>query len=137
MVAYNFQRQFADKVASGEKSQTIRAERRDGRHAKVGDRLQLYTGMRTKACRKLRDPDPVCVVSRRIEIHDDRIVLHVDGRTVNGRSSVATESMARADGFADFNAMKDWFRQTHGLPFTGRLIAWAGGDQPTPEPERN
>ena len=50
MVAYNFQKQFADAVERGEKRQTIRAPRRDGRHAKVGDKLQLYTGMRTKQC---------------------------------------------------------------------------------------
>lgn len=58
MVAFNFMPQFAPLVASGTKTQTIRQTAR----AKPGDRLQLYTGQRTKACRKLVDPDPVCTL---------------------------------------------------------------------------
>lgn len=54
MVAYNFSERFAGPVERGEKRQTIRKPRVNG-HAKVGDSLQLYTGMRTASCRKLRD----------------------------------------------------------------------------------
>jgi uncharacterized protein YqfB (UPF0267 family) len=49
MIAINFKAKFADLVASGKKTQTIRQTNR----FKVGDTLQLYTGQRTKACRKL------------------------------------------------------------------------------------
>lgn len=48
MPAINFT-VFQDKILSGEKCQTVRATAR----ARPGDRLHLYTGMRTKACRKL------------------------------------------------------------------------------------
>lgn len=34
------------------------------------------------------------------------------------------EAFARADGFADLEALLAWFRAEHGLPFTGILIEW-------------
>ena len=67
MVAFSFKAQFADLVASGKKTQTIRQTAR----AKPGDRLQLYTGMRTKKCRKLVDPDPVCTLVDYVGIRPD------------------------------------------------------------------
>ena len=67
MPAYTFQSRFAPLVASGEKRQTIRAIGKR-RHAAVGDRIQLYTGMRTKACRKLVTPDPVCTFAAAVYI---------------------------------------------------------------------
>lgn len=60
MVAYNFQAQFADAVHRGFKRQTIRAPRKHG-HVQAGAPVQLYTGMRTRGCRKLIDPDPICI----------------------------------------------------------------------------
>ncbi|RCW84867.1 hypothetical protein [Paracoccus lutimaris] len=118
MVAYNFQTRFADAVASGQKCQTIRAQRKDGRHAQPGDRLQLYTGMRTKACRKLIDPDPVCAGIEPVVIDANGIHLS------DGRSVPNPDMLARWDGFASFAEMAEWFDKTHGLPFTGMLIQW-------------
>lgn len=117
MVAYNFQRRFAEAVASGAKTQTIRAERSTP-HARVGAPVQLYTGMRTASCRKLVDPDPICVVSTYCAIREDGITLGDHPRT-------DLDDFARADGFRDWTDMKAWFETTHGLPFIGRLIAWA------------
>ncbi|UWR40222.1 hypothetical protein K4L04_01175 [Phaeobacter inhibens] len=117
MVAYNFQPQFAEAVENGSKRQTIRARRKDDRHAKRGDKLQLYTGMRTKACRKLRDA--VCHDACPILIEADKIwtfepqELHTD-----------LEAWAKRDGFATWPEMRAFFEQTHGLPFTGVLISW-------------
>lgn len=42
MVAFSFSEQFAGPVSRREKLQTIRQTRR----AKIGDKIQLYTGMR-------------------------------------------------------------------------------------------
>lgn len=116
MVAYNFQAQFADAVASGEKRQTIRALRQNG-HAKPGDRVQLYTGLRQKGARKLIDPDPICSVSTYCAIRED-------GITLGNHPRIDLDEFARRDGFSDFDAMKAWFRDNHGLPFVGRLIGW-------------
>ena len=120
MVAYNFQKQFADAVERGEKRQTIRAPRRDGRHAKVGDKLQLYTGMRTKQCRKLRDA--VCHDVCRVVIQRDQIWTY-QPQEVHYKPE-ALDAFAKADGFECWAAMRDWFDSQHGLPFTGVMIRW-------------
>lgn len=59
MVAYNFHRQFVDPIRRNEKTGTVRAGRM--RHANVGESMQLYTAMRTKHCRKILTPDPLCI----------------------------------------------------------------------------
>ena len=44
---------FIDKILSGEKRQTIRRASQKWANVKAGDKLTLYTGLRTKECRKL------------------------------------------------------------------------------------
>lgn len=118
MVAYNFQSRFAADVASGRKSQTIRAPRAGrSRHALRGEPVQLYTGLRQRGARKLVDPDPICIVSTYCAIRED-------GITLGSLPPINIDEFARLDGFSDFDAMKAWFRETHGLPFIGRLIRW-------------
>lgn len=54
MVAYSFMTQFQQPILQGTKQHTLRAPRSGrARHARVGDELQLYVGLRTKACRRL------------------------------------------------------------------------------------
>lgn len=36
----------------------------------------------------------------------------------------AIERFAKADGFASWDEMREWFDKTHGLPFRGILIKW-------------
>lgn len=120
MVALNFHRQFVGRIARGAKTQTIRAPRADGRDAKPKDRLQLYTGMRTKGCRKVGDA--VCKTVLPIEIHADRVVLG-SGKSRSTIQGHYLEYFARLDGFntwADFRA----FFEARGLPFRGNLIIW-------------
>jgi len=52
VVAYNIFARFAEAVEAGTKVLTVRGPRR--RHARPGEELQLYTGMRTRQCRLLR-----------------------------------------------------------------------------------
>lgn len=101
MVAYNFQPRFAPDVAAGRKLQTIRAEGRRT-HAKAGDRVQLYTGMRTKACRKLAEG--TCEVSTYCQISEQ-------GVTTGNYPPTALEEFARADGFDSWADMKGWFEK--------------------------
>jgi hypothetical protein len=116
MVAFNFKPQFADLVASGEKTQTIRETRR----AKKGDRLQLYTGQRTKACRKLVDPDPVCTLVDYVGIRPDYLTL---GNTALHPGDA--DAFARRDGFSDYGDMVRWFKKTYGSPyFQGYVHVW-------------
>jgi len=115
MVAFNFQPQFIVDIQSGAKTQTIRRTAR----AEVGDRLQLYTGMRTKACRKIVDPDPVCILT-------NYIALRPDGITFGDASLFpSADDFARMDGFRDYADMHRWFAERYDdAYFVGRLTRW-------------
>lgn len=117
MVAYNFAPRFAELVASGAKTQTIRAPRK--RHVCVGGPLQLRTGMGTKAARKLIDPDPICTSRDAVTI-DPR-----GGVFIRGEGVLSLDYFALRDGFKDWPDMRDWWRETYGDDaFKGVLIRW-------------
>lgn len=117
MVAFNFQGRFADLVAAGEKRQTIRSKGR----AKIGDRLQLFTGQRTPDCRKLVDPDPIVERVTYCALRRSGITLG----SVEGFPRDQDE-FARADGFKDYADMLDWFEETYGPgEFVGVLTRWS------------
>lgn len=126
MVAYNFADRFAGAVESGEKTRTIRKARAGkSRHARPGEIVQLYTGMRTADCRKLGEG--LCTLSTYCAIRED-------GITLGNHPPVRELDFAQADGFRDFEDMKAWFRDHYGLPFIGQLICWM--PVPTPDGER-
>ena len=118
MVAHNFQPQFAAMIIAGTKRSTIRPNGKR-RHAFVGEELQLYTGMRTKACILLmRVP---CAETGSVEIHHDHIVI--DGFRVASEQNLMR--LARIDGFASFGSMRAWFDRQYGLPAVQLTqIAW-------------
>ncbi|SOE01824.1 hypothetical protein [Caenispirillum bisanense] len=95
MVAYNFQARFAAAVEAGEKAITIRTIG-GRRYPRIGERLQLYTGQRTRACRKLVEPDPVVTGVQ-------LITFHAGGRVwIEGHdwlTDLEIEILARLDGF--------------------------------------
>lgn len=101
MVAYSFKRFFAPQISIGLKNQTVRANRR--RHARPGEAIQLYQGMRTRHCRKILTPDPVCRHVHPIVIetstHTDRFIAGIElcGTRLNADDM---EAFARTDGFA-------------------------------------
>lgn len=124
MVAYSFQRRFCDKVASWEKRQTIRAERK--RHARPGELIQLYFAMRTKHCRKLIAPDPVC-----LSVDPILIIVPVGAGVANvqthGCSELApvSDHFAQMDGFDDAEDFTRFWLSAHGAgEFRGVLIRW-------------
>ena len=134
MVAFNFT-VFTDKVADRSKRMTIRRTAR----AKPGDKLQLYTGMRTKACRKLVEEDAVCVAVFPICIFQNTVIapreveLELGKRTPEqirlsrlpaAQVRVFCDRFAQQDGFTDWPAMRDWFDEKYGLPFTGHAHVW-------------
>lgn len=133
MSALNFQKQFVPLIESGEKRQTIRAIRKDGRPpAHVGEPLKLYTGMRTKGCRLVGTVIVTCV---------ERITIKHEGFTGPGvkvyhAGAAYLDEFARADGFKDWADLCAWFEKTHGLPFEGWLIRWENMVTVPPEPRR-
>lgn len=116
MVAYNFKAQFVPQVEALIKLQTIRGHRK--RHAQPGEAIQLYTGMRTRVCRKLVTPDPICLSVRPIEIASR---VNVDGSLLVGNQ---VDEFAIADGFESAEEFFEFFRIIHGLPFQGVVIEW-------------
>ena len=123
MVAINFQERFAADVEDGIKTQTIRKTAR----CKPGDALQLFTGQRTPACRKLREA--TCSRVRPITI--SHMGIWIDGKQLMAGWARRDDfedgdcDFAKADGFDDFQDMADWFRDKYGsLPFDGFLIEW-------------
>ena len=100
------------------KNTTIRAMRK--RPFRKGDRLILFSGLRTKSCEKLGE-----VRCKKVE---DIQILHVGEAlfivVVNGKmiTDDAIRLMARQDGFKDGADMIRWFAKNHGFPFHGQRI---------------
>lgn len=126
MPALNFRKEFAEDVKHGVKRQSVRAHRKDFRpHARVGDVLSLYTGMRTKGCCFLGRAK----VTRIATIWMDAVSMKLDGKHVqsslSSRDDPPTDNeFAQADGFEGFTEMASWFEDVHGLPFEGVVIYW-------------
>lgn len=99
MPSLNFMERFAGAVERGEKRQTIRRVRKTP--IKVGDTLQLYTGQRTKACRKLGLGR--CTRVRAIMMRPDWTVWRE--RELLGFLAIAR--LAHKDGFEDAGEAKD------------------------------
>jgi protein gp37 len=76
MPALNFKKQFAPLVETFKKRQTIRALRKDNRNPRPGQTLYLYTGMRTKGCKKLGEA--TCKKVTQITIEANNIIVGVE-----------------------------------------------------------
>ena len=123
MVAYNFDPQFVPYIRKGNKRQTIRAERAGrSRHARPGEAMQLYQGMRTEHCRLIAQP--LCEVVWPVQLDLDAgvvILPHVKHTALDD-----LDAFAWSDGFCDWAAMTMFWRGRHPgvLLFSGVLIRW-------------
>jgi hypothetical protein len=123
MVAYSFRSRFVEPIQARAKRQTIRAPRR--RHARPGEALQLYTGMRTKQCRLIGLARCASVWPIRLSIkpalhrHDFGEVEY-GGRVLNMIQDL--DAFARTDGFDDWWHMRLFWLTEHGP----HLDAWEG-----------
>ena len=115
MPSLSFKSQFAGLVQTGKKTQSIRAPRK--RPFKVGDTLYLFTAMRTKQCRQIGEGEVTEIKQVRIKGG----FIWVDER---GLTFAEATAFAIADGFPGVSSLIHWFREQHGLPFTGALIRW-------------
>lgn len=129
MTALSFKAEFITAIDAGEKRRTIRKVRKAGNPV-PGGTLQLYSGMRTKDCEKIRDV--TCTRVRSVKI--DHMGVTLDGDFLWAGNAPAYEGgpdpdhydgdFARADGFNSFQDMADFFEKQYGLPFEGQLIEW-------------
>lgn len=120
MVAYSFKRRFIAPILAGTKRQTIRAERK--RHARPGEELQLFTGMRTKQCRLLGRA--TCLTVQPIRMFIKARCVESEGDTISCR--LGTDTFACADGFKTRDELAAFWADNHpGIdPFSGVLITW-------------
>ena len=121
MVAYSFKPMFRGPILAGIKTQTIRADRR--RHAREGEAISLFTGMRTRNCRKIGDATCAHIQPVTIDLPANGITL--DGRTLQGWEDL--DAMAHRDGFDGWLAMRAFWHENHPKTpvFSGWLIRWA------------
>lgn len=133
MVAYSFHEQFVDAITSGTKSQTVRVYRR--RNPRIGEKLQLFTNLRRRTCRKLLVKDPICTRVDEIELEiSSAISAKIASIVINGipLSKKEIEDFAHADGFKNgplgwsaVHAMGSFFKRYHGFgTFHGVVIHW-------------
>lgn len=96
MVAYSFRKPFVTPIQVGRKRQTYRSERK--RHVRPGEPMQVYHGMRTRHCRKLLDPDPICTAVRHavLEIAPPATIARAE---IDGVAVPLTAEFAERDGF--------------------------------------
>lgn len=130
MVALSFKPEFVIAIDAGQKSRTIRRVRKAG-NPEPGKPLQLYTGMRTADCEKIRDA--TCTRVRPVLI--DYMGITLSGRRLWAGDAPAYQGgpdpehydgdFARADGFDSFSDMAEFFKKQYGLPFEGQLIEWS------------
>lgn len=111
--------QFVDAILAGTKHRTIRPVPK--RAISRGDLLDIrqWSGL---PYRSKQIPVLLAVVRFVISvtITEDRIFVGALNDPM-----LMLDSFARADGFPDWPAMRDWFKQQHGLPFTGQIIEWS------------
>lgn len=127
MGLYNFQKRFVPFILSGEKTHTIRADRANP--DKPGNKLYLYTGLRTKGAKRLAVV--YCVKVEQIRIWREPVELlegcgdatpfavSIDGVVLDYSEK---EQLARRDGFSSFAEMMTFWDGR--LPFRGHIIHW-------------
>ncbi|MBO7521531.1 MAG: hypothetical protein J6T16_04755 [Opitutales bacterium] len=113
---------FIDKILSGEKRQTIRKAGKKWENVKPGDKLTLYTGLRTKQCRKLGEAE--------VESIEDVIIWTGDywGHAVfRGKKHLTfneIKTLAYLDGFKSVLDFYNFFNSHYGEDFVGKIIKW-------------
>lgn len=137
MVAYSFKRRFVEPIRWGlglgldlsdntakigaPKRQTIRADRK--RHARPGEELQLYSGMRTKGCFLIGRAR--CVGVESIRLRFGRRTDVVIGKIPLNPTDKNLDAFAREDGFENWNALRDFWNEEHGVErFEGVIVYW-------------
>lgn len=126
MPALDFAPEFAEKVRTWHKRQTIRRVRKVG-PIKVGDRLIFYTRQRHTDCQKLGEAICTEVIPVRLWLTKKGLgQVEINGVQATPEQRVA---LAESDGFAGTRDMIKWFKNryqamTARKPWEGVIIKW-------------
>jgi hypothetical protein len=134
MVAYSFKQQFVEPIRAGlglptaphthPKLQTIRANRK--RHARPGEILQLYRGMRTKHCFLIGRAWCTATWPILLDFKAERVEIAANPSRLAMRKDIELDDFAWSDGFEDWAAMRSFWRDTHDIArFEGAIVHWA------------
>jgi len=125
VVAYSFKAMFVLPIRAGTKRQTIRATGKR-RHARPGDALQLYQGMRTSRCEliALAECQGAHSVSMSFGASGKNDHVLIDKKLIRGRRHL--DAFAVRDGFVDWADLREFWRVNHRgvTTFRGVLIQW-------------
>ena len=132
---------FIDKILSGEKRQTIRRASPKWANVKAGDKLTLYTGLRTKQCRKLGEAvvesiTPIEINTRRCPKTTDALFGRICVEGIQLKASEAIK-LAEADGFDEGIGFLGFFHDHYGEHFVGNIIKWRDFVPQTPPEDWN
>ena len=111
-------KEYARRTRIKPKTTTIRAMRK--KPFQKGDSLYLFSGQRTKNCRRLGKV--TCRKTEELVIEEESPGVYkiiINGANL---SDEAAKNVALEDGFTTFKEMILWFRKTHGFPFVGQRI---------------
>ena len=118
MPAYNFKSRFVEPIQSGEKNTTIRPCRK--RPTRIGDTLYLFTGQRTKACRKIgvyrcKNVTPLIIYPMLMRVDCDGKMMTIAARKL----------LSLNDGFSTLEDFFCFFRDQYGpVRLIMELITW-------------
>lgn len=137
MVAYSYKKRFVVPVRVGlgldteadvrPKRQTIRADR--PRHARPGEEIQHYCGMRTKSCFLIGRSRCASTEEIHMCVNAGRIITapYTTGATWISKPKQLDE-FAESDGFGDWYDMREFWRSEHPEItdlFIGVIIKWS------------
>lgn len=131
MVAYSYQPQFIDPTLSGRKIHTIRAVGKR-RHARPGEKLQHYVGMRTKQCRLFARSTCIETLPIRLAFlrdpNDD--MVQIEGKRPWVMSGL--DEFAYHDGFDSWVQLRAFWKLKHDaeLKWDGVIIYWRDVENP-------
>ena len=128
-------REYARRLKIKPKRTTIRAMRKVP--IRKGDTLYLFTGLRTPHCERLGEVK--CLKVETVEITEKKVAgavavaaasrakkpleglieVRTEGKLLSRRD---TQAFAIDDGFTSIVDLAAWFKDQHGLPFTGQRI---------------
>ena len=116
------QKRFAGQVRAYVKRSTIRTRRKNGYIPKVGEKIALYTGQRTKACRLLRRVVVKSVRPIVINTDDSNLMFIIlDGHP---QSQLAITAIVKQDGFTSREEFAAFFNEQYGPSVNAYLIEW-------------